>query len=291
MAEDIEITSKLLSSMAPLRSDKSHKGTFGTVLVCAGSDYMSGALDIAVGAALRSGSGMVIAYSTDKALDVVRVNHPCAVLARREDTAAKALRQANELLKRCTSVLIGPGLEVEDQVSKALIEHFTVNAPRLVIDASALTIMAKDKEVFYPLLQGRDEPAILTPHIGEFRRLTGEDLTSPEEMASSSVQFALQNKCIAVLKNHKTLIALNSGKKYISNYGNSGLAKGGSGDFLSGLMAGFLSQGMSGEEAAVCAVGFHSAAGAIASEDLGKRAMLPTDLERYLPEAFCKAGW
>ena len=287
MADHIEITTELTASMAPSRFEEGHKGTFGTALICAGSDYMSGALDISAGAALRSGCGMVIAYSTDKALDAVRVNHPCAILSRREDKISPALRQAGSLLKRSTAVLIGPGLETDDPVSKALLGFFIEKADSLVIDASALAMLAKEKEVFYPMLQERSTPAVLTPHIGEFKRLAA----SEEDLEDLSVQFALQNKCITVLKNHKTLIADTDGKTYINNSVNSGLAKGGSGDFLAGLMTGLLSQGISPLKAACCAVKIHSLAGMTAAEECGKRAMLPTDLEMYLPEAFDEAGW
>jgi len=291
MADPIEITTELTASMAPKRTETGHKGTFGTALICAGSDYMSGALDIASGAALRSGCGMVIACSTDLGLSSVRVNHPCCILARREDTVAGALRQAEDLLKRSSAVLIGPGLDTGDKVSFAFLEYFIVNAPSLVIDASAITMLSRHKEELYPLIRSRKTPVLLTPHVGEFTRLTGTTYPDAEDMEEACVQFALQNKCIAVLKNHKTIIAVDNGKKYISSCENSGLAKGGSGDFLAGLMCGLLAQGMTGEQAAVCAVKIHSLAGMISAYENGKRAMLPTDLEMYLTEAFEEAGW
>ena len=141
-------------------------------------------------------------------------------------------------------------------------------------------------------LQARAIPAVITPHIGEFARMLGllnkEISDNAEELAC---RFAMENKCVVVLKSYKTLVAVPDGKLYSYEEANSGLAKGGSGDVLAGLIAGFLAQGMEPFKAACSAVFIHSKAGRAAADDIGARYMLPTDLLNYLPEGYQEAGW
>lgn len=292
MDKPIEITNEFIASIAPERRDDGHKGTYGTSLICAGSRYMSGAGIMSCGSCLRSGCGMVRILSDDDTLAAIRNTFPCALLSPREGSAASVIKACAPLVSKASAVLIGPGLDTEDELTNVLLEYFIVNAKALVIDASALTCLARNKQRLLPLLRERTVPAVLTPHIGEFRRLLGGN--APEDVAEleeACVQFARENKCVTVLKNNKTLIAPCSGKPYSNSCGNSGLAKGGSGDVLAGLMTGLLAQGMTPDMAACAAVRIHSIAGKLAASEMGKRAMLPQDLELYLPEAYEEAGW
>jgi Predicted sugar kinase len=207
-----------------------------------------------------------------------------------EQTVPSTLRKAGKLIKATTAVAIGPGLDESDPRSKALVEFCLTKAPVLVLDAGALNIISKYKEELLPVLSSRKQrglkPAVITPHIGEMRRLLGGEVT--HEACSA---FASSNKCLLILKDNKTLIYTPHDKWYSIHGDNSGMAKGGSGDVLTGLIAGFLAQGIKPCNAGVAAVYFHSRAGALLSNEVGARFMLPTDLINKLPEAFQDTGW
>lgn len=295
--DTIVIDDKLIKALAPERPDNGNKGTFGMAQIVAGSEYMTGAAVLAVSSALRSGAGLVRLFTTDEALMPTRINCPCAIASSFDKTVPATLRKANELSKKVTSVAIGPGIDEKDERYKALLEYFILNAPSLVIDAGAINLIAKDYEYYKALFITRADknlsPAILTPHIGEFRRLLGRKAQnmSIDELNSECAKVAKEIKSIIVLKNNNTLIFTNDSKCYSNYVSNSGMAKGGSGDVLTGLIAGLLAQNMAPVDAAVSGVYIHSLAGAIAAEDIGKRAMLPVDIIEYLPETYERIGW
>ena len=292
MAEIVKLDRELISGFAPQRPEDGHKNTFGTALICAGSEYMTGAAVMAAGAALRSGAGLVKVFSDEKTLDAIRFNEPCAMLELRPGKTAEVLRKASSLCKISSSVLIGSGMPADYKDMEALTERFLKEAKNLVIDAGALSgkydVMSRLKEI----LKAREVPAVLTPHIGEFARITGLPKNEVEEKAADlALDFARGNNSVVILKSSKTLIASPDGKIYMNALANSGLAKGGSGDILAGLVTGFLAQGMEPVKAACSAVFVHSKAGEAAREDIGVRAMIPADLLFYLPEGYIQAGW
>lgn len=287
------LTDEFTRSIAPKRPVSGYKGTFGTALITAGSEYMTGAAVLACGAALRSGCGLVRVYSESRTLDAIRANHPCALQSLREGMPSGVLRTAGRLLESANSVLIGPGIPSDDLNILPLLGLFIREAKTLVIDAGALSAAAHDKENILPMLRHRETPAILTPHMGEFARISAgvEGIGPADSSDQAALKLAAKLRSIIVLKNSKTFIARPDGKLYVNDVENSGLAKGGSGDVLAGLTAGLLAQGVSPEEAACAAVRIHSNAGMLAAQDYGTRAMLPSDLEDFFPEAFEKAGW
>ena len=287
------LTDETTRSMAPKRPASGYKGTFGTALITAGSEYMTGAAVLACGAALRSGCGLVRVYSESRTLDAIRATHPCALQSLREGMPSGVLRTAGRLLESANAVLIGPGIPSDDLNILPLLGLFIREAKNLVIDAGALSAAAHDKEHILPILRHRETPAVLTPHMGEFARISaGVEGIGPEDSsAEAASKLSKKLKSVIVLKNSKTVIALPDGRLYINEVENSGLAKGGSGDVLAGLTAGLLAQGVSSEDAACAAVRIHSNAGMLAAKDYGTRAMLPSDLEDFFPEAFDKAGW
>lgn len=287
------LTDEFTRSIAPERPVSGYKGTFGTALITAGSEYMTGAAVLACGAALRSGCGLVRVYSESRTLDAIRANHPCALQSLREGMPSGVLRTAGRLLESANSVLIGPGIPSDDLNILPLLGLFIREAKNLVIDAGALSAAAHDKENILPLIRHRETPAVLTPHMGEFARISAgvEGIGPADSSDQAALKLAAKLKSVIVLKNSKTFIALPDGKLYVNDVENSGLAKGGSGDVLAGLIAGFLAQGISPENAACAAVRIHSNAGMLAAQDYGVRAMLPSDLEDFFPEAFEKAGW
>ena len=292
MAEITSIDRELIKGFAPKRPEDGHKNTFGTALICAGSGYMTGAAVMAAGAALRSGAGLVKVFSDEKTLDAIRFNEPCAMLELRPDKTAELLRKASSLCKIASSVLIGSGMPADYDDMEALTERFLKEAKNVVVDAGALSgkcdVLARLKES----LKAREVPAVLTPHIGEFARMNGLPKNEVEERSEDlALDFARENNCVVILKSSRTLIASPDGRLYMNDLANSGLAKGGSGDILAGLVTGFLAQGMDPVKAAYSAVFIHSKAGEAAKEDIGVRAMIPTDLLFYLPEGYIQAGW
>ncbi len=290
MSEETLITKELVGGLCPSRSDSGHKNDFGHVLICAGSKYMTGALILATETALRSGAGLVTAFSTDDALMPLKANCPCALTAAWEEDVSDTLRKADALMKKATSVAIGPGLDESDPRSKALVEEFLLNAKALVIDAGALNIIAKYREELLPLLSSRKErgllPAVITPHVGEMRRLLKEEVNY-----EICAKFAAENECLLILKNNKTMIFTPHFTCYSIQGDNSGMAKGGSGDVLTGLTAGLLAQGMKPCDAGISAVYLHSRAGSLAADLMGVRSMLPIDVIDEISEAFRETGW
>jgi NAD(P)H-hydrate epimerase len=292
MAEIIRIDRELISGFEPVRKTDGHKNDFGTALICAGSEFMTGAAVLACSAALRSGAGLVKVFSEEKTLNAVSCIEPCALLELRPGKTAELLKQASRLAKKVSSVLIGSGMPAVHDDMEALTEVFLRDAANVVLDAGALSgkpdVMSRLKEH----LKARTIPAVITPHVGEFARMLG--ITGPEVSGKAeelALAFATENNCIVVLKSYRTLIAVPSGDLYSFEEPNSGLAKGGSGDVLAGLIAGFLAQGMEPYKASCSAVFIHSKAGRAAADDTGERFMLPTDLLNYLPEGYQEAGW
>ena len=292
MAETVILDRELISGFEPVRPEDGHKNTFGTALICAGSEFMTGAAVMATGSALRSGAGLVRVFSDEKTLDAIRVTEPCALLSLRPSGTADLLRSAKLLLKTSAATLIGPGIPQDYRDMEALTGCILENAANAVLDAGALTDKPDVLSRLKVLLAAREVSAVITPHIGEFARLLrlskSEVMADPEGLA---LKFAEENNTVVVLKSARTLIATPDGKLYVNDVPNSGLAKGGSGDVLAGLITGFLAQGMEPYKAACSAVYIHSKAGEAAANETGTRAMIPSDLIAYLPDAYMDAGW
>ena len=128
MADIVTIDRELISGFAPQRPEGGHKNTFGTALICAGSEYMTGAAVMAAGSALRSGAGLVKVFSDEKTLDAIRFNEPCALLELRPEKTADLLRKASMLCRNSSSVLVGPGMPADYKNMEALTERFLKEA-------------------------------------------------------------------------------------------------------------------------------------------------------------------
>ena len=292
MAEIVNLNRELIEGFKPRRAEDGHKNTFGTALICAGSRYMTGAAVLACGAALRSGAGLVEVFSEEKTLNAISCNEPCALLESRPEETAELLKKAKRLCDKADSVPIGSGIPADYKDMEALTEVFLEKADNVVLDAGAFTDRKDVLERLKDRLKSRSVPAVMTPHIGEFARilgLSGQEVT--ENAAELASGFAIENNTVVVLKSAKTLIASPDGKLYINDLPNSGLAKGGSGDVLAGLLTGILAQGVEPDKAAAASVFIHSQAGAAAACEFGKRYMIPEDLVIYLPEGYLEAGW
>ena len=273
------------------RDDNGHKNTFGTATIIAGSEYMTGAAVLAAGSALRSGCGLVRVFSEDKTLDAVRANLPCALLSPRDGSEAETVRALSTFFETRGAVLVGPGMPPDDPYLKIALDQALRYAGNLVLDAGALTLMSRNKEYYYGLLRSRKTPAVLTPHVGEFSRLSGLDMgnLTEEETGKAVSDFAISNNCIVVFKCSNSRVATKEGRNYYigGEFANSGLAKGGSGDVLAGLVTGLLAQfGQIPEQVCQASVRIHSLAGRLAADKYGKYAMIPSDIAEFFPEAF-----
>ena len=272
----------------PRRARDAHKGTFGTVQVVAGSRGMAGAAVLTGRAALRGGAGLVRVACPANVQDVVAAGHPCyTTIGIRQHTDGTfgegVAAELVEVARAADIAAVGPGLGQGESVS-AFVRGLVGGLPELpiVLDADGLNAVAPFAEGF----PGRAEPLVLTPHPGEFARLLGT--TVAEVIANRellAVAFAAKTGVVLLLKGANTLVT--DGKKvYRNTTGNPGMATGGSGDVLTGVIAALVAQGLSAFDAAALGAFVHGRAGDIAATDLGQTALVATDILDSLPAAF-----
>ena len=275
----IELNHQSVLSILPDRDDNAHKGDFGKILLLCGSRGYTGAAYLAAMGALRSGAGLVFLGVPESiyAIEAVKLNEAIVfpLLDRDGKLSADAIPEILERLPKMDAVLIGCGLgQSEDTLAvvKAVLEN--AECP-VVLDADGINVISPHKDI----LRGRKQATILTPHDGEFRRLGGE--ITRDRMASAAA-LAKDVNAIVLLKGHRTCIT--DGKTgYVNRTGNPGMAVGGSGDLLAGIIVSLLGQGIEPLEAAACGAWLHGAAGEICAEEIGQYGMLPTDMLCTLP--------
>ncbi len=276
----------------PARQADSHKGTFGKVLIVAGSRGMSGAAILCGLGALRGGAGLVQIATPVEVLPIVAGYNPCCLTAPLpQDDSGKLSSAAEdvvlELAENSTALAIGPGLGQSDAVVhlvKTVVNR--VGIP-LVMDADGLNALSRVWTAKPRAERVSRQPSLLlTPHPGEFARLLGSTTEAvPANREALAVQFARERDVILVLKGHGTLVT--DGKRlYRNTTGNPGLATGGTGDVLTGLIAALLAQKLEAFAAAQLAVYLHGLAGDLARERLGEVPLIASDLPDLLPEAF-----
>lgn len=287
------IDSSLISAIAPFRPTDGHKGTFGTLLIRAGSPGMGGAAIMCCEAGLRSGTGLVRLFSSPEMGTVLLRSCPQAVFDARPNSSDETVSLLKRRAAEAGAVVYGPGLDPEGDSALSELQMLLSNVPRLLLDAGAISVLQMNRDKLFPALHARKAssmpPVVLTPHPGEFSRLLPE--WDKSDRVDLPGRFATEHGMILVLKGHETAIFSPSGLWYINTVGNDGLAKGGSGDVLAGLIGGFMAQGIDPEQAALAGVFFHGLSGDIVSNRLGARFMQPTDLFDGLPEAYRSCGW
>ncbi|MBN1892080.1 MAG: NAD(P)H-hydrate dehydratase [Clostridiales bacterium] len=287
------IDSSMISAIAPFRPIDGHKGTFGTLLICAGSPGMGGAAIMCCEAGLRSGTGLVRLFSVPEMATALLHSCPQAVFDARPDLREDSVSLLKTRAAEAGAVVFGPGLDPEGDGALSELQMLISDAPRLLLDAGAISVLQLNRDKLFPALLARKAssmpPVVLTPHPGEFSSLVPE--WDKSDRVDIPGRFATDHGVILVLKGHETAIFSPSGLWYINTVGNNGLAKGGSGDVLAGLIGGFMAQGIDPEQAALAGVFFHGLSGDIVSGRLGARFMQPTDLFDGLPEAFRSCGW
>ncbi len=263
----------------PDRDSQAHKGDFGKILLLCGSKGFTGAAALSAMSALRSGAGLVFLGVPEciYAIEAIKLTEPIVFSLPDENGTLSA--SASVQIKKCLdgkdAVLIGPGLGQSEGTlcaARTVLENF--NGP-VVLDADGINVIKAHKDI----VRGRTSPTILTPHDCEFSRLYG---MLPENRMEDAAALATDLGAIVLLKGHDTVVT--DGKTcFINKTGNPGMAVGGSGDVLAGIIVSLLGQGIPALEAAACGAWLHGAAGDICQKEIGQYGLLPSDIVKVLP--------
>ena len=269
----------------PWRDPQAHKGTFGTALIVGGSRGMSGAAAMAGMAALRGGAGLVRLAVPKNCLETVAQFNPCYMTVPLPADAnghitADAYELIVEMSESATALALGPGLGRSAELDELVqLLYGRIERP-MVVDADALNALADSPQD----LLSPGGPRILTLHPGEFARLFGSMPHTDKERSTAAARLAHRTGAVVVLKGHRTCIS-DSSTTTINTTGNPGMASGGSGDVLTGLVAALCCQGLSCLDAARLGAYLHGLAGDLAAEKLGQVAMIATDIIDTMPAA------
>lgn len=262
------------------RDPFAHKGTMGNALIIAGSYGMAGAAILATESCLRSGAGKVTAYSPRKNVAVLQTAVPEAVLHVGNEETAFAEGIDTEDFQ---AVGIGPGLGTSEQTAIAIIAQLRRTQCPLVCDADAINILASHRA----WLQQLPKEIIMTPHPKEFDRLEGHSSDSFERL-SKARDLSQRLSAYIILKGHRTALCCPDGHIVFNSTGNAGMATGGSGDVLTGILTGLLARGYSRLNACVVGMYLHGLAGDIAAAEVGQESLIARDIIRCLPKAFMR---
>lgn len=290
---DIGLDQRFLNSCTPLyemtdgplakailqpRPAFSHKGKFGHALLLAGSPGKMGAAVLAAKACLRSGAGLLTTLVPEQERMIFPTAIPESMSILYDNRKPEEILSDTSVYK---TIGIGPGLGQQPQ-SRDWLHHLLTHFRKpMVLDADALNLLAADVR----LLEGIPPFSILTPHPKEFDRLNGTCSNDFERLEAVS-RMAIQHQVIVVLKGHRTFIAMPGGRAWFNTSGNASMAKGGSGDVLTGMLTGLLARGYAPEQAALLGVYLHGLAGEIASRKLGKESVLASDIIDSIGPAF-----
>lgn len=271
-----QVTQDFVRRCLPVRARDGHKGTFGKVHILAGSVGFTGAPALAASGAVRTGAGLVFLWVDRAIWPVLAVKCQSAMPA-----PIPPFEVLLDKLSQSDAALIGPGLgrsRKSDVRTLRLVQRLSVP---LVLDADGLNAVAEHIDV---LDTRRDRLTVLTPHDGEFLRLTQGKPIGPDRV-EAAISFARQHGCVLVLKGHRTITAFPDGEDFVNTTGNPGMAKGGSGDVLAGMILSLLGQGIPPKQAVPAAVWLHGRAGDLAAQKLGEYGMTPGDLIGQIPAA------
>lgn len=273
------MTHEKIMDLLPERAADSHKGNYGRILLICGSRGYTGAPALAAMGAMRTGAGLVYLAVPDiiYEIEAMKLTEPIVLPLPDEygcigETAAM---EVSKLLCNKDAVLIGPGLGQGKgvfSVVRTVLEEF--EGP-VVLDADGINVLTEHMDI----LRERTCPTILTPHPGEFARITLE-LTG--DRVTDACRFAESYHTILLLKGHRTVIT-DGRTTFINKTGNPGMAVGGTGDVLAGIIVSLLGQGLQPLEAAACGAWLHGAAGDICAREIGEYGMLPSDMLQVLP--------
>jgi ADP-dependent NAD(P)H-hydrate dehydratase / NAD(P)H-hydrate epimerase len=276
----------------PKRPADSHKGDFGHVLVIAGSSGYTGAAYLSSQAAILSGSGLVT-LAIGRSLYEVMASKLVEVMVRpffeTKDLSLSLLAEKDILTfsEKCSAVCIGPGISQNRETQKLVLNLVSKLTKPMAIDADGLNALAGHVDI----LKAAKAPVVLTPHPGEMARITGRD---KEEIQNNrkevAMTFAAEYNTVLVLKGHETVVANPAGELYVNQTGNPGMASGGTGDCLTGIIASFIGQGIEPFMASSLAVYYHGLAGDLAVKEKGVLSLIATDILNKLPEVLKTLG-
>ena len=269
----------IIHSIYKPRKKFSHKGTYGHALLVAGSYGKIGAAILSAKACLCSGVGLLTCHIPACGYNILQTSVPEAMVT--TDFNSSFLTKVEDDLTKYDSIGIGPGIGTAAETKMMLPEILNSYRNPLILDADALNIMARQKDLLKLIPAG----SILTPHPKEFERLFGETHTDFDRV-SLALQKARELNCIIVLKGHHTFIATPDGKGFFNSTGNPGMATAGSGDVLTGILTGLLAQGYSSAATAILGVYLHGYAGDIAAKQLSNEALIAGDIIETLGAAF-----
>ena len=254
-----------------------HKGDCGRVLLICGSEEMAGAAIFASRAAIKSGSGLVYTCTAREIYPVLQISVPEGI--------CKSWDKVKDNLNQYDAIAIGPGLGTGQGTASMLNHLLSKYDGTVIIDADGLNAIAAD-DALQALVADTHAKVIMTPHVGEARRLLGGQADkgnlSREELAEALTK---KYKCIVVMKGAGTIVALSETCAYINTTGNPGMATAGSGDVLTGIVASFAGQGMAAEDAARAGVFVHGLAGDLAAEHFGEYGLTASDIADFVPFA------
>nr|MBN2276889.1 NAD(P)H-hydrate dehydratase [candidate division Zixibacteria bacterium] len=283
------ITFEIVYSLLPRRKPDGHKGDFGKLFILAGSTGLTGAAVLSAKASARAGVGLVTVGCPAAINPILEVKLtepmtlPLPDVGRRGCLAKRGLGEIRKKIAESDAVVIGPGIgrhfETRELVQR-LVGHLDKPA---IIDADGLNAFEKDRT---PLTEAHG-PLVLTPHPGEFRRLIDSDpADNLYDLYEQVREYARRYEAVIVLKGSPTIIVHPDGRLFLNPTGNDGMATGGSGDVLTGIIGSFLAQGMDPFDAAIAGVYIHGLAGDLAAEEFGRRSLIAGDLIDYMPDAF-----
>ena len=289
--EDIKthlITRADARALMPPRKPDAHKGDYGKLFVLAGSTGLTGAATMSSLTALKAGAGLVILGCPTSLNPILEIKltevmtKPLPDVKKRGCFALRGMGEIRQQVKWADAVALGPGIGTHHETAE-LIQRLTRQIEKpMVIDADGLNNLARHIES----LKQHKAPLVISPHPGEFSRLSGEAMENiAKNRMALAGQFAAEFNLTIILKGAPSLIAEPGGNIYINYSGNEGMATAGSGDVLTGLIGSFLAQGVQATQAAILATYVHGLAGDIAAEAIGSRGMTAGDIMEFVPEA------
>ena len=257
-----------------------HKGSFGHGLLIAGSYGMAGASILSAKACLRSGIGLLTVHTPIHNHDILQISIPEAIV--QTDIHERYFAQPTDL-SRYKAIAIGPGLGQEEDTALAMMEQIQGSNLPIILDADAINILSTHRN----WLSRLPKRCILTPHLGELERLIGKCMDTYERLTKVK-ELAAYLQSYIIVKGAWTTIVTPEGEYFFNPTGNPGMATGGSGDVLTGILLALVAQGYSREEACKLGVYIHGLAGDIAAEDMTETGMISSDIINALPNAWKK---
>ena len=280
----IEVTDPQRPDFLNNRAPESHKGTYGHALLVAGSYGKMGAAVLAARACLRMGAGLLTVHVPRKGVDIMQVAVPEAMVSIDEDEERWSHLFTVEELAKYDAVAVGPGLGTKS--SEALLALLKASGEKpLVVDADGLNMLAMNRETMFPLLSQRKAATVLTPHAKEFERLFGR-YDDAEQRMEAQLEMAKRLGAVILYKGHRTHIAGTNGAMYVNTTGNAGMSTAGSGDVLTGIILGILSQNkdnqLNAEECACMGVWLHGKSADIAVQKQSQCSLVASDMINFL---------